>query len=90
MNLILLQKLFVIIVIFSMLEYELFGETELLPIFKSVLDFLIDAYASGETRVSIFMQSPLAHDYIVKWSPGWLRRAGPAGIWLDSQGTYYN
>ena len=73
-----------------MFEYELFGEFDLVTLFQSICNFMLDAYASGETGVCIYLQSALARDCIFKWSPGWLRKAGPGGEWRDSQGNLQN
>ena len=66
--------------------YEVFEIDDLGFVFTEVYSHLVNAYASGLTEARIFIRSRLAHSYLVRWMPGWIRRAPPGGIWRDSQG----
>ena len=66
--------------------YEVFEVDDLGFVFTGIFEHLINAYASGYTEARIFIRSRLAHSYLVRWMPGWIRRAVPGGVWRDSKG----
>jgi len=57
--------------------YEVFEVDDLGFVFTGIFEHLINAYASGYTEARIFIRSRLAHSYLVRWMPGWIRRAAP-------------
>ena len=70
--------------------YEVFEPDDLGFIFSEIYGHLVNAYASGLTQARIFIRSQLAHSYLVRWMPGWVRRAPPGGVWRNSQGMVYS
>ena len=70
--------------------YEVFEVDDMGFVFTEIYGHLLDAYASGFTEARIFIRSRLAHSYLVRWMPGWVRRAPPGGVWRDSQGNMHD
>ena len=68
-------------------EYTILESSDLGFIFCEIYENLMLSYSSGCTSVLIHVRSPLAISYVQRWMPGWLRRAGPGGVWRDSQGN---
>ena len=68
--------------------YEVFEDEDLGLVFSEIYGHLVNAYASGFTEARIFIRSRMAHSYIVRWMPGWIRRAPPGGVWRDSRGKF--
>ena len=66
--------------------YEVFEESDLGFIFSEIYGHLMTAYSSGLTEARVFIRSKEAHSYIVRWMPGWIRRAPPGGVWVNSKG----
>ena len=69
-------------------EYCIFESHDLGFILQEVYECLMFSYSSGHTHVRISVRSHEAISYLVRWMPGWARRAGPGGIWRTSQGNY--
>ena len=70
-----------------MKEYAIFESDDLGFIFQEIYECLMLSYASGCTEIRITVRSTTAISYINRWMPGWYRRAGPGGVWRDSQGN---
>ena len=68
-------------------EYTIFESDDLGFILCEIYENLMLSYSSGCTHVRIYVRSPLAISYVKRWMPGWFRKAGPGGIWRDSQGN---
>ena len=68
-------------------EYSIFESYDLGFILQEVYECLMHSYSLGHTRVRIYVRSPTAISYLIRWMPGWARKAGPGGIWRDSQGN---
>ena len=71
-----------------MYEYEALNGGDLETVLGQVLEGVLDAYASGGTEAIVYLDHFLAFRYVMDWSRGWNRRAGPGGVWKDSQGKY--
>ena len=67
-------------------SYEIFHEDELSVIFDQIIAYMNLSHASGAQGTRIFLTNRMAYDYLETWTRGWARRAGPFGIWKDSQG----
>ena len=72
-----------------MYEYEALNHENLEAVLGVILDCILDAYSSGATEATIYLDHALAYRYVMDWSRGWNRRAGPGGTWRDSQGTVF-
>ena len=68
-------------------EYVIYESHDLGFIINEVYENLLHSYSSGCTKVRIFVRSALVVSYLKRWMPGWARRAGPGGLWVDSQGN---
>ena len=73
-----------------MVEYSILESHDLGYILQEVYDCLMLSYSSSHSHVRISVRSQEAISYLVRWMPGWARRAGPNGIWRNSQGNYEN
>lgn len=71
-----------------MYEYEVLNSGSLESVLGLILDCVLETYASGGTEATIYLDHALAYRYVMQWSRGWSRRAGPGGIWRDSKGIY--
>ena len=69
--------------------YEVFENDDLGFIFSEIYAHLLDAYSLGLLEARIFIRSELAHCYLARWMPGWVRKAGPNGVWVNSQGKHH-
>ena len=69
-------------------EYEVFGTDDLGFIFSEIYGHVLNSYSLGHEGLRIYLHSKLAFSYLVKWMPGWIRRAGPNGIWKNSRGNF--
>ena len=70
-----------------MREYEVYEMHDLGYIFSTIYGFLIESLAMGHTSARVYLTSHMAYSYLVRWMPGWVRKAGPSGIWRNSQGN---
>ena len=68
--------------------YEIFREYDFRTQLRDVLSCMLDAYCDGLTSAHIYTHSIQLFNYIECWTRGWVRRAGPGGVWKDSQGIY--
>ena len=55
--------------------------------FDSIIGHMLEAYAQGAVVAKIYTGDEFAFNAITKWSKGWIRKAGPSGIWKNSKGT---
>ena len=69
-------------------EYSIFELYDLGTIFQEVYDCLLLSYSAGRTHARFYVRSSEAISYLVRWMPGWARRAPPGGVWVNSQGDY--
>ena len=69
-------------------EYIIFESYDLGFILHEVYECLMRSYSLGHNRVRITVRSSLAISFLMRWMPGWARRAGPGGIWRNSKGNY--
>ena len=70
-----------------MSEYTVLEPCDLGYIFQEIYENLLFSYSSGCTDVRIYVRSSLVISYLDKWMPGWIRRAGPGGVWKNSRGN---
>lgn len=68
-------------------EYSIFEVNDLGFILQEVYECLMHSYSFGRTKVKIKVRSERAISFLMRWMPGWARRAGPGGIWRNSQGN---
>ena len=71
-------------------SYEVFELDDLGFIFSEIHGHLMHAYSCGLTEARVFIRSTLAYSYIIRWMPGWVRKAPPGGVWRNSRGDYYS
>ena len=69
-------------------EYAVYDTDDLGLIFSEIYSHVLTSYSLGHTGLKIYLHSSLAYRYLVTWMPGWVRRAGPNGIWRTSRGEY--
>ena len=69
-----------------MSEFAIFGLSDLSVILDSVVTGINEAYASGCPTLRIYLDSFFAYRCLVCWTPGWIRKSGPSGIWKNSRG----
>ena len=72
--------------LFKMDEYFIFESHDLGFILQEVYECLMCSYSLGHTHVRVSVRSDIAISYLMRWMPGWARRAGPGGVWKTSQG----
>ena len=77
----------ILILFLRMDEYTILESDDLRFILCEIYENIMLSYSSGCFHVRIFVRSPLVISYITRWMPGWFRKAGPGGIWKDSQGN---
>ena len=70
-------------------EYAVYGTDDLGFIFSEIYGHILTSYSLGHTGLTVYLHSTLAYKYLVTWMPGWVRRAGPNGIWKTSRGMFY-
>ena len=70
-------------------HYELYREGEFRFQLREILSYMLDAYCSGYKTARIYTHSTRIFNYVECWSRGWYRRAGPGGVWKNSQGLLY-
>ena len=68
-------------------EYTILESYDLGFIIREIYENLMLSYSNGSTRVRMFVRSSIAISYIQRWMPGWYRKAGPGGVWVNSQGN---
>ena len=54
--------------------------------YDSILLHMLEAYAQGASEVTIYTGNEFALKAIKVWSKGWIRKAGPGGVWKNSKG----
>ena len=72
-----------------MIEFEIFGIYDLGHVFSLIYNYQLCSYSRGCSSMRIYLHSELAYAFIVKWMPGWVRKAGPSGVWKNSQGIIF-
>ena len=55
--------------------------------FDKITAHMLEAYARGAEIAKIYTGDEFAFNAITKWSRGWIRKAGPNGIWKNSKGN---
>ena len=68
--------------------YELFHENGFRSQLREILSYMLDAYSCGCKTARVYTHSTRIFNYVECWSRGWYRRAGPGGIWKNSQGLF--
>ena len=71
-----------------MSDIAVFGCSDLKAIYSSIMTEVNSAYASGLSKVRIHLDSSFAYKCLVCWTPGWIRKCGPSGIWKNAKGNF--
>ena len=71
-----------------MSDCEVFGNDDNGAVYFAIACHIVDAYASGFPAVRIFIDSDFIYKCLECWTPGWIRKSGPSGIWKNSQGLF--
>ena len=71
-----------------MSDRAVFGCDDLQALYSKIIVDINDAYALGLTDVRIYLDSSFAYKCLVSWTPGWIRKCGPSGIWKNAKGIF--
>ena len=71
-------------------EYIVFETDDLGFIIQEIYENVMFSYSSGCYDVKVRVRSLTAIFYLHKWMPGWVRKAGPGGIWKNSKGECFS
>ena len=67
------------------MSYDEYRDTEKIT-YESIIGHMMEAYAQGAVKATIYTGNRLAFNSITKWAKGWIRKAGKDGIWKNSKG----
>ena len=56
--------------------------------FDKIIAHMLEAYARGAEIAKIYTGDEFAFNAVTKWSKGWIRKAGPKGVWKNSKGMF--